>query len=258
MRDPWTRLGIACALLFLTTGISEVCAQKVDLVVRQARVIDGTGGPWFLGDVAVNNGRIVAVGTNLEVDAAQSIDAAGRILAPGFIDIHTHAERGLEKLPRADNFLLDGVTTVVAGNCGGSETDIAEWSRGLTGLGINVATLVGHNTIRRQVMGLEARSPTASELEQMQALVEKAMKGGAVGFSTGLLYVPGTYADTDEVISLARVASRYGGAISANRARTSTNPSMKRLMWGGKPTCPSRFPTSKSRDGRVGAVSAKP
>ena len=89
--------------------------------------------------------------------------------------------------PRAGNFLLDGVTTVVGGNCGGSETDIREWSGGLAGLGINVATLVGHNSIRRTVMGLDARTPTSLELQQMQALVEKAMQDGAVGFSTGLL-----------------------------------------------------------------------
>jgi N-acyl-D-amino-acid deacylase len=119
-------------------------------------------------------------------------------------------------LPRADNFLLDGVTTVVAGNCGGSETDIAAWGRGLAGLGINVATLVGHNSVRREVMGLEDRPPTTAELEQMKALVDKAMKDGAVGFSTGLLYVPGTYADTEEVIALARVAARHGGVYASH------------------------------------------
>lgn len=216
MTASWTRVGMAGALLLLSTGISKIPAQTVDLLVREARVIDGTGSPWFVSDVAVDDGRIVAMGSNLEVEASQTIDAAGRVLVPGFIDVHTHAERGIEELPRADNFLLDGVTTVVGGNCGGSPTDIAEWSRGLTGLGINVATLVGHNSIRRQVMGLEDRSPTALELEQMQALVEKAMKDGAVGFSTGLLYVPGTYADTDEVISLASVAARYGGVYASH------------------------------------------
>jgi N-acyl-D-amino-acid deacylase len=216
MTNPWKRLGAIGVLLLLFTGVSESGAQTVDLLVRQARVIDGTGAPWFVSDVAVDDGRIVALGTNLHLDATQSIDAAGRILAPGFIDIHTHAESGLEDLPRADNFLLDGVTTVVAGNCGGSEVDIAEWSRGLAGLGINVATLVGHNSVRREVMGLEDRPPTAPELEQMKTLVEMAMKDGAVGFSTGLLYVPGTYADTEEVISLARVASRHGGVYASH------------------------------------------
>ncbi len=216
MTSSWIRLSAAGALFFLGAGTSEVQAQAVDLLVREARVIDGTGSPWFVSDVAVDEGRIIAVGTNLDVQATKTIDAAGRVLAPGFIDVHTHADRGIGDLPRADNFLLDGVTTVVGGNCGGSETDIAEWSRGLSELGINVATLVGHNSVRRQVMGLEDRSPTETELEEMQALVEKAMRDGAVGFSTGLLYVPGTYADTDEVISLAKVAGRFGGVYASH------------------------------------------
>lgn len=216
MKSLWIGLSILAALTLLGLGTPGVSAQSLDLVVRQARIIDGTGAPWFVGDVAVDAGRIVAMGKNLDVDAAESIDAAGRILAPGFIDVHTHADRGIQRFPLAENFLLDGVTTVVGGNCGGSEIDIAGWSSGLTGLGINVATLVGHNSIRQEVMGLEDRPPTASELEQMQALVERAMKDGAVGFSTGLLYVPGTYADTDEVISLARVAARHGGVYASH------------------------------------------
>ena len=216
MTSPWKRLGFAGTLLMVSSGVSEGQAQSVDLLVREARVIDGTGAPWFVSDVAVKDGRIVALGRNLDVDAALSIDAAGRVLAPGFIDVHTHADRGIRDLPRADNYLLDGVITVVGGNCGGSEADIAEWSGSLKDLGINVATLIGHNSVRREVMGLEARAPTAAELEQMQALVEKAMRAGAVGLSTGLLYVPGTYADTDEVISLARVAARYGGVYASH------------------------------------------
>ena len=209
-------LGTVGLLLMLITGASEARGQTVDLLIREARVIDGTGAPWFIGDVAVDEGRIFAVGVNLDIDAVETINAARRVLAPGFIDVHTHADRGIGSLPRADNYLLDGVTTVVGGNCGGSETNIAEWGRGLTGLGINVATLIGHNSVRQEVMGLEDRPPTEGELEEMQALVEKAMEEGAVGFSTGLLYVPGTYADTDEVVSLARVASRYGGVYASH------------------------------------------
>ena len=216
MRVSWTRVCMAGILLLLSRGGSEAPAQTVDLVVREARVIDGTGSPWFVSDVAVDDGRIVAMGTDLNVEATRTIHAAGRILAPGFIDVHTHADRGIQARPRADNFLLDGVTTVVGGNCGGSKTDIGEWSLGLADLGINIATLVGHNSVRRQVMGEEDRPPTDAELEQMQALVEKAMKDCAVGLSTGLLYVPGAFADTDEVISLARVAARYGGVYASH------------------------------------------
>jgi N-acyl-D-amino-acid deacylase len=208
---------------FLTFAFVNVFAQgnQVDLLIQNARVVDGTGSPWFRSDVAISNGRIVDIGANLSIDARQTIDAGGRVLAPGFIDVHTHVESsgsrdGLQKLPRADNYLLDGVTTIVTGNCGGSEIDIAAWNNSLQGLGINVATLIGHNSVRRTVMGLDDRAPTARELEQMQALVDQAMQDGAVGLSTGLLYVPGTYAKTEEVISLAKVASRHGGVYASH------------------------------------------
>lgn len=211
------------ALFILTLVFTNIYAQEtqVDLLIQNARVVDGTGSPWFRSDVAIDNGRIVNMGVALKIDARQTIDAAGRIVAPGFIDVHTHVESsdsrdGLQRLPRADNYVLDGVTTIVTGNCGGSEIDIAAWNDSLAGLGINVATLVGHNSVRRAVMGLDDRSPTVQELEQMQALVDQAMQDGAVGFSTGLLYVPGTYAKTEEVISLAEVASQYGGVYASH------------------------------------------
>jgi len=206
-----------------TFAFANILAQDtpIDLLIRNARVVDGTGSPWFRSDVAISNGRIVEIGVGLNLAARQTIDAAGRVLAPGFIDVHTHVESsdsrdGLQRLPRADNYLLDGVTTIVTGNCGGSEIDIAAWNESLTGLGINVATLVGHNSVRRAVMGLDDRAPTMRELEQMQALVEQAMRDGAVGFSTGLLYVPGTYAKTEEVVSLAEVASQHGGVYASH------------------------------------------
>ena len=211
------------ALSILTLAAANVVAQgnQVDLLIQNARIIDGTGSPWFRSDVAINDGRIVDVGVDLNIEASRTIDAAGRVVAPGFIDVHTHVESsdsrdGLQRLPRADNYLLDGVTTIVTGNCGGSEIDIEAWNTSLVGLGINVATLVGHNSVRRNVMGLDDRAPTAQELEQMRSLVDQAMQDGAVGFSTGLLYVPGTYATTEEVISLAEVASRHGGVYASH------------------------------------------
>jgi len=213
-------------ILFSITAVvlcGSALAQdnNVDLLIQNARVVDGTGSPWFRSDVAIDDGHIVSVGFDLNVNARRIIDAAGRVLAPGFIDVHTHVESsgsrdGLQKLPRADNYVLDGVTTIVTGNCGGSEIDIGAWNRSLEGLGINVATLVGHNSVRRAVIGLDDRAPTPSELEQMQALVDKAMLDGAVGFSTGLLYVPGTFATTEEVISLAEVASKHGGVYASH------------------------------------------
>lgn len=214
------------ALLLLascdTQAPADVASQaSVDILIRNARVVDGTGSPWFVSDVAVRDGYIVEVGENLNVAAEETVEAGGRMLTPGFIDVHTHVESsasrdGLERLPRADNYILDGVTTIITGNCGGSETDIAAYRSRLEGLGINVATLVGHNSVRRQVMGLDDRAPTAEEMADMEAIVEQAMRDGAVGFSTGLLYVPGTYAETEEVISLARVASRFGGVYASH------------------------------------------
>lgn len=208
-------------LIFALVTVLSIPAGAADLVIRNARVVDGTGSPWFLSDVAVTDGRISAMGRNLDVDADTVIDAAGRILTPGFVDVHTHVEssarrKGLIDNPRADNFLLDGVTTIITGNCGGSEIDVAGYAGSLEGLGINVATFIGHNTVRREVVGLDDRAPTKAEMEEMKALVEKAMQDGAVGFSTGLLYVPGTYAETSEVIELASVAARHGGVYATH------------------------------------------
>jgi N-acyl-D-amino-acid deacylase len=205
----------------LIAACTQVMAAGVDLLIEDAKVVDGTGNPWFLSNVAIHDGRIVAIAPNLEMDAKRRIDAGGRVLAPGFIDVHTHVEssdrrEGLVKLPRADNYLLDGVTTIVTGNCGSSEIDIPAWQAELQGLGINVATLIGHNSVRRAVMGSHDRAPTPDEMQQMRALVDKAMRDGAVGLSTGLLYVPGTYADTDEVIGLAKVASSHGGVYASH------------------------------------------
>jgi N-acyl-D-amino-acid deacylase len=213
---------VACGTLIASCENSSQTESGVaDLIIRNARIVDGTGSPWTRGDVAIRDGRILAMGPTLDIEATNVIDAAGRVLAPGFIDVHTHVESsenrdGLEGIPRADNFLLDGVTTIITGNCGSSETDLAAYRSRLDMLGINVATLIGHNSIRQQVMGSDDRAPTPAELEAMQALVEKAMQDGAVGFSTGLLYVPGTYAKTDEVVSLAKVASAYGGVYSSH------------------------------------------
>lgn len=208
---------IALGLILSIPGL----AAEADLLIRNARVIDGTGSPWFLSDVAVTDGHISALGRNLDIEATQTIDAAGRVLTPGFVDVHTHVEsssrrKGLVDNPRADNFLRDGVTTIITGNCGGSEIDIAGYANSLKGLGINVATFIGHNTVRREVVGLDDRAPTSAEMEKMKAIVERAMRDGAVGFSTGLLYVPGTYAETSEVIELAGVAAEHGGVYATH------------------------------------------
>jgi N-acyl-D-amino-acid deacylase len=203
-------------LLLLAPAV--LCAADYDVLIRNGRVVDGTGNAAFTGDVTVKWGRIVAVGRVKKGTAARTIDAKGKVVAPGFIDVHTHIEGGIERNPRADNFLLDGVTTVITGNCGGSELNVAAWFDKLSkaGLGINVATLVGHNSVRREVMGTANRQATPEEIRKMQALVNRAMRDGAVGFSTGLEYIPGTYANTAEVVALAKAAAAHGGIYTSH------------------------------------------
>jgi N-acyl-D-amino-acid deacylase len=188
-----------------------------DLLITNGRIVDGTGNPWFRADVAVKDGRIARIGRINTTDARLVLDARNQIVAPGFIDVHTHVE-GIYNQPAAENFVRMGVTSVVTGNCGYSATDIAEFL-GKTKeqpLAVNLATLIAHGDVRRKVLGLEARAPSAEELQRMESIVEQGMRDGAVGLSTGLIYVPGTYAKTDEVVALARVAARYGGVYATH------------------------------------------
>jgi N-acyl-D-amino-acid deacylase len=206
-------------LLFLM-GLSArmVFAQYYDVLIRNGKVVDGTGNPWYYADVAIQDGRIVRIGKLHGSDAKRIIDANGMVVCPGFIDVHTHIEGNVLDVPTAGNFILNGVTTVVTGNCGSSAIDVDQFWRQLDSvkISLNVAMLIGHNSVRRAVMGDENRAPTAEELRRMEALVEDAMKAGAVGLSTGLIYVPGTYARTDEIIALARVAARYNGVYASH------------------------------------------
>jgi len=205
---------VACLLLPRAMTGAEAPAT---LILRHALIVDGSGAPAFRGDVAIRGDRIIAVG-EVPFSAPTEVDLGGRILAPGFIDVHTHVE-DLAEVPQAENFLRMGVTTLVTGNCGGSALDVAAF---LTELevaqpAVNLATLIGHNTVRAQVMGGSfARPPTAAELEQMRALVAAAMRDGAVGLSTGLIYLPGTFARTDEIVALAKVAAASGGLYASH------------------------------------------
>ena len=187
-------------------------APVYDLLITNARIVDGSGNPWFRGDVAIREGRIARIGRIAPDTAAKVIDARGQILAPGFIDVHTHVE-SIYSLPAAENFVRMGVTSLVTGNCGSSTTEVGEFLGRIKDkpLAINLATLIAHGSVRRKVIGLDDRAPTPDELKKMEAVVEQGMKDGAVGLSTGLIYVPGTYAKTDEIVALARVAARYGG-----------------------------------------------
>lgn len=196
--------------------------RTVDILISNGTVIDGSGGPSRVCDIGIRDGKIVELSRwrYYLTQAKTHIDATGLVVAPGFIDVHTHVEANLPAAGvfRADNFLRQGVTTIVTGNCGRSRTNVAELFQNLERKGsyLNVATLVGHNSVRQQVMGSASRAPTSEELEKMKGLIERAMSEGAVGFSTGLVYVPGRFANTAEVVALATVAGSHGGLYASH------------------------------------------
>jgi N-acyl-D-amino-acid deacylase len=202
---------------------SQASRPPYDLVIVNGTVIDGTGRAGVRQDVAVKDGRIAALGRASAADAAIAIDATGLVVAPGFIDVHTHADN-LVSRPDAANFVRMGVTTVVAGNCGSSALDVGAALSALRDrpAALNFATLIGHNTVRSAVMGSENRAPRAAELARMKSLVWKGMADGAVGFSTGLQYVPGTYAQAMEIVELARAAASGGGIYASHMRNEGT------------------------------------
>jgi N-acyl-D-amino-acid deacylase len=198
-------------------------AQPYDLIIANGVVVDGTGGPSRRADVAIAGGRIAEVGTLSNAAARERFDATGLVVAPGFIDVHTHADR-IDRRPLAENFVRMGVTTIIAGNCGSSALAIGEALQRIhdVGVAVNVGTLIGHNTVRASVMGRENRDATVSDLRRMKALVFRGMAEGALGFSTGLQYVPGMYARVSEIIELARVAANERGLYATHMRNEGT------------------------------------
>jgi N-acyl-D-aspartate/D-glutamate deacylase len=188
---------------------------QADVIIKGATLYEGTGQPGQIGDVAIGGERIAGVGRVTVTGKPRVIDGTGLIVAPGFIDLHTHSDASLSRPETKANlcYLMQGATTVVTGNCGAGPTDVAAYYHKLEsqGVGSNVAHQVPHNAVRQQVVGNFNRPPTADELKKMEDLVERGMRDGAWGLSTGLIYNPGTYAKTDELIALARVAARYHG-----------------------------------------------
>jgi N-acyl-D-amino-acid deacylase len=229
MRLPSSRRLVAAAVLLLPAlaAITVLSASSqdatFDVLILGGTVVDGTGSRGVRADVGVKDGTIARVGTLRGDTAAQTIDATGRVVAPGFIDVHTHADDPADS-PLLENFIRMGVTSVVAGNCGSSSASIASELEAIRrgGVSVNFATLVGHNTVREAVLGTAQRAPTAEELARMKALVAKAMEEGAVGFSTGLQYVPGSYAERGEIVELAEVAGRAGGIYASHMRNEGT------------------------------------
>lgn len=196
----------------------SLAAQQADILIKNGKILDGTGNSWYYGDLAIKDGKIIAMGKLGKWTSGKIIDATGLIVTPGFIDVHTHIEGDEIKNPTADNFIYDGVTTVVTGNCGLSQVNLGNYFSMLDSLktSINVASLIGHNDVRKAAMGSANRDPNEEEMKKMEAIVEKAMKDGAVGLSTGLIYIPGTYSKTEEVVRLAKVASKYNGIYASH------------------------------------------
>lgn len=209
-------------ILILLTSIllksNPSFSQNCDILIHNGKIIDGTGNSWYYGDIAVKDGKIIAIGNLSQAMADKIIEARGLIIAPGFIDVHAHIEDGVFERPTADNYIYDGVTTVITGNCGGSADNLNNFFARIDSIktSINVASLVGHNTVRRLAMGLDNRLATPLEQQNMESLVAQAMKDGAVGLSTGLIYLPGTYSNTDEVIGLAKTAASYQGVYASH------------------------------------------
>jgi N-acyl-D-amino-acid deacylase len=194
-----------------------------DILIRNGLFVDGNGAPGLVTNVGIRDGRVAAIGALGGTTARETIDASGLVIAPGFIDVHTHVDE-IATQPAIPHFVRMGVTTVVAGNWGGSAADVAKGFAEIEAArpAINYATLFGHNTVRREVMGTVNRQATPAELTKMEALLDQAMRDGAVGFSTGLQYVPGTYAETGEIVALARVAARRGGVYATHMRNEGT------------------------------------
>lgn len=223
-------LAAVAMLAWRTTTQSQ--SPTFDIVIRGGHIVDGTGNPWFSADVGIKGDTIAAVAPHLDAAGARVIDATGRVVAPGFIDVHSHADagntvvpagtvdplvrddkQGLIGNPAAENDVRQGVTTVIAGPDGFGTTEVGAYLAKVAAAkpAINLAAFIGHGAVRKAVIGMANRPATPNELERMRQLVRTGMREGAVGMSTGLFYVPANYAKTDEVIELARVAAEFGG-----------------------------------------------
>ena len=216
------RYPVVMAVLLLSLAISHPALSqqpRFDILITGGSILDGTGSPPRRADIAIKGDRIAAISATPipRMQAARVIDATGKTVTPGFIDMHAHLDP-LLRLPLAESALRQGVTTGLGGPDGGSPLPLAPYLDSARRLktGINVAFLVGHNDIRRSVMGMSDKAPTEDQLTRMKALVAKAMRDGAFGISTGLLYLPGTYSTIDEVVELSRVAADSGGIYTSH------------------------------------------
>ena len=205
---------LAASILMCFT-FYQCSTEHFDMVIKNGAIYDGSGEAPVFADLGIKDGMITKIDKKISAGESPVIDAAGFIVAPGFIDIHTHCDGELAKegMNPVRNYLTQGVTTVVTGNCGSGTYEVEDFFKKLDsiGTGTNVVHLVGHNTLRRKVMGMEDRKATPEELEAMKKMLRQGMEEGAAGFSTGLWYTPGAYSPTEEVVELAKVAKEYNG-----------------------------------------------
>jgi N-acyl-D-aspartate/D-glutamate deacylase len=204
----------------IAVGARQPAVDAIDLVIRNGRVLDGTGNPWYRADIGVRGDRIVAVAAPGSLRAATVVDARDRYVTPGFIDVHSHAGPGLltADLKHGQPVLAQGITTVFVNPDGGGPVDLAAQRATYTkqGIGPNVGLFVPHGSIRQQVMGMSDRDPDAADLERMVALARQGMEAGGLGLSSGLYYAPGSYSKTAEVVALARATAPFGGVYSSH------------------------------------------
>jgi len=186
---------------------------KYDLVIAGGKIVDGAGGSWYVGDVGIKGDSIVAMGKLDPTEGARRLDAKGLVVAPGFIDVHTHSRRGIFDDPYALNYIRQGVATIMEGPDGSSPLPVKNFldKVAATKTAPNFGMFAGQGSIREQVLGLVNRAATAGELDKMREITRQAMRDGAFGLSTGLFYVPGNYTPTEEVVELAKVAGALGG-----------------------------------------------
>ena len=250
---------------------------EFDIVLAGGRILDGCGNPWFWGDVGILESRVAAISPPGGLHGRRRFPMDGRFVAPGFVDVHTHSDLSILVNRRAESVVRQGVTTEVVGNCGMSPAPVAEdrldemrgyWGRisdqpevtwqwrtfagylaalERDGLAINLASLVGHGAVRIAVLGFDERAPTPSELSQMEALVDEAMQAGACGLSTGLVYPPGCFAATEEIVTLCRTTARHGG-LYASHIRGERETVLEAVAEAIRIGCEARLPVQISHN----------
>ena len=210
---PLRCLTVVATALAAAAIVGRAQEPAFDLLVKNARVIDGTGNPWFRADLAVRGDTIARIAPRIDSPAVRTIDASGQVVAPGFIDIHSHARTTIFDVPSAENYLRQGVTSIIEGPDGSSPIPIKPFLDKVAAahVTVNFGTFIGQGSVRDTVIGLMNRQATPDEVEKMRTLVREGMADGAFGLSTGLFYVPGAFTPTAEVIELARVAGSLGG-----------------------------------------------